>query len=241
MTKKLRENFFFILTTNIFTISLCFILYLINDGYMSDSPISNDAIHIAVPSIIICLLLFIGAIIYCYIGQKDIVINNNISGNNTIPLEFTSDKIEAMRQQYQQDLVRIDTARMNAIKKYSYEVLYPYLNDNELENLILNIKMYGLPDCNLREIFTDGTLTTLDLNHYIWNIGVRLGWSGQKKAFFLKQAFPFEYCEVDIETIRRNLRKKGKCIIEIDIPDENSFAFHNDQKKSLFTAYTESE
>ena len=51
----------------------------------------------------------------------------------------------------------------------------------------------------------------------------------------------FEYCEVDIETIRRNLRKKGKCIIEIDIPDENSFAFHNDQKKSLFTAYTESE
>ena len=115
MTKKLRENFFFILTTNIFTISLCFILYLINDGYTNDSPISNDAIHIAVPSIIICLLLFISAIIYFYIGQKDIVINNNISGNNTLPVEFASDKIEAMRQQYQQDLVRIQNKRPNLL------------------------------------------------------------------------------------------------------------------------------
>ena len=48
----------------------------------------------------------------------------------------------------------------------------------------------------------------------------------QHRATFIKLCFPKELNDVEIESIRRSLRQKGKCKIEIDIPDKDSYEFH---------------
>ena len=54
----------------------------------------------------------------------------------------------------------------------------------------------------------------------------RCGWKGEQRARFIKLSFPSELKDVEVETIRRNLRQKGTCKIEIDVPENGSFAFH---------------
>ena len=74
-------------------------------------------------------------------------------------------------------------------------------------------------------VTTDGRLTTLDLRHLAWNIGERFNWKGIKRALFIKLVFPIEMRELEVETIRRNLRQNGNCIIELDIPEKGFFEF----------------
>ena len=103
----------------------------------------------------------------------------------------------------------------------------PYMTDEYLEILCQNIKLYDIPESCIVPVKTNGTLNTLDIRHYSWNIGERLGWSGQKRATFIKLCFPTELQDVEVESMRRTLRQKGKCVIEIDVPDYNDYQFHH--------------
>ena len=85
---------------------------------------------------------------------------------------------------------------------------------------------YHSKKASLVPVCTDGTLSTLDLRHLVWNIGERCGWKGEQRARFIKLSFPSELKDVEVETIRRNLRQKGTCKIKIDVPENGSFAFH---------------
>ena len=67
----------------------------------------------------------------------------------------------------------------------------------------------------------------LDLRHLAWNIGKRLDWNGNQCATFIKICFHLEMKDLEIETIRRNLRQKGSCIIERDVPENDSYEFHS--------------
>lgn len=101
------------------------------------------------------------------------------------------------------------------------------MTDEYLEMLCQNIKLYDIPESCIVPVKTNGTLNTLDIRHYSWNIGERLGWSGQKRATFIKLCFPTELQDVEVESMRRTLRQKGKCVIEIDVPDYNDYQFHH--------------
>ena len=80
-------------------------------------------------------------------------------------------------------------------------------------------------DSKLIPVTTDGRLTTLDLRHFAWNIGERFNWKGVKRAMFVKLVFPVEMRDLEVETIRRNLRQNGNCIIDLDIPEKGLYEF----------------
>ena len=134
---------------------------------------------------------------------------------------------ETIRKQHQTEKEDMDKAMLSAIRQYIEITLSPYMKDAALTLLYNNVYLwYHSKKATLVPVCTDGTLSTLDLRHLVWNIGERCGWKGEHRARFIKQSFPSELKDVEVETIRRNLRQKGTCKIEIDVPENGSFAFH---------------
>ena len=120
----------------------------------------------------------------------------------------------------------LNKKKLAAVSQYVHVVMSPYLKETEVMQLITNITMWMESDEPvLTAITTDGRLTTLDLRHFAWNIGERFKWKGVKRASFLKLVFPVEMRELEVETIRRNLRQNGTCLIELDIPDKGCYEF----------------
>ena len=134
---------------------------------------------------------------------------------------------ETIRKQHQTEKEDMDKAMLSAIQQYIEITLSPYMKDAALTLLYNNVYLwYHSKKATLVPVCTDGTLSTLDLRHLVWNIGERCGWKGEHRARFIKLSFPSELKDVEVETIRRNLRQKGTCKIEIDVPENGSFAFH---------------
>ena len=134
---------------------------------------------------------------------------------------------ETIRRQHQTEKEDMDKAMLSAIQQYIEITLSPYMKDAALTLLYNNVYLwYHSKKATLVPVCTDGTLSTLDLRHLVWNIGERCGWKGEHRARFIKLSFPSELKDVEVETIRRNLRQKGTCKIKIDVPENGSFAFH---------------
>ena len=134
---------------------------------------------------------------------------------------------ETIRKQHQTEKEDMNKAMLSAIQQYIEITLSPYMKDAALTLLYNNVYLwYHSKKATLVPVCTDGTLSTLDLRHLVWNIGERCGWKGEHRARFIKQSFPSELKDVEVETIRRNLRQKGTCKIKIDVPENGSFAFH---------------
>ena len=134
---------------------------------------------------------------------------------------------ETIRKQHQTEKEDMDKAMLSAIQQYIEITLSPYMKDAALTLLYNNVYLwYHSKKATLVPVCTDGTLSTLDLRHLVWNIGERCGWKGEHRARFIKLSFPSELKDVEVETIRRNLRQKGTCKIKIDVPENGSFAFH---------------
>ena len=134
---------------------------------------------------------------------------------------------ETIRKQHQTEKEDMDKAMLSAIRQYIEITLSPYMKDAALTLLYNNVYLwYHSKKASLAPVCTDGTLSTLDLRHLVWNIGERCGWKGEQRARFIKLSFPSELKDVEVETIRRNLRQKGTCKIKIDVPENGSFAFH---------------
>ncbi len=188
----------------------------------------NNQITVSLPmmlSYIVCVVLV--SIIFTLHRSRairDIVINNSITPTDS---SYTvTGKADEVRKLYLDKQRDYEKSIFNAVKEYTYAALSPYMSDDNLEILIQNIRIYDIPESCVISVKTNGQLSTLDIRHYAWNIGERLGWSGQKRASFIKLCFPSELHDVEMESIRRTLRQKGKCIIEIDIPNKDDYKFH---------------
>ena len=68
-------------------------------------------------------------------------------------------------------------------------------------------------------------LTTVDLHHFVWNIGELLGgkndYSGYVRADFIKSMFLKIFMNMNLDSIRNFKFQPNKCSIVIDEPDEN--------------------
>ena len=105
-----------------------------------------------------------------------------------------------------------------------------YLDQENLHILLEDIRLYTLspfPE-QVVPVRTKVPVHPRDLKHYIWNIGIRLDYSGISKATFVKQVFAEELRNQSLETILRTLRQDGKCLIELDHPKPGSFRFSDD-------------
>ena len=139
---------------------------------------------------------------------------------------ITSLSYHEIRKRYREKTDELNEKRLNVVSDYVQLVMSPYLKESDVNMLINNINLWLESEDNiLIPVTTDGRLTTLDLRHLAWNIGERFNWKGIKRALFIKLVFPIEMRELEVETIRRNLRQNGNCIIELDIPEKGFFEF----------------
>ena len=139
----------------------------------------------------------------------------------------TNEMMQHIRDRHLQEQIILRQQVMSCIHDYLFRILPPYMKDEDIETLYKNVDLWQYSqEAPLSPTLTNGKLSTLDLRHLAWNIGERLKWPGEERAFFIKQSFPNELRDSDISSIRRNLRQQGDCIIKIDIPDKHDYKFH---------------
>jgi hypothetical protein len=183
MIKKLKENFLILLISNLVTVALVVIAPTIFGVITNQSYIFRDEhLIFSLPMMFYCFMCIVCVCTVFSIFKsqniRDIVINNSIT--SAINSNET-DKATIMRERYIAKQQSRKSAILDAVSEYTYAVFSPYMTDDNLEILNQNIKLYEVPDSCVIPVCTNGQLNTLDIRHYAWNIGERLGWSGQQQ------------------------------------------------------------
>lgn len=226
MTKKLRENFYILVTSNLCTVILVFMFFMLWQGAHSSNSIESIFSLPNTLYIILCVITLCAVFAFLWSAEHaDIVINNNIAPTQNAIQTSMDDKAQEKREQYIKKQEYLLEAKHQAIFEYTYSILSPFVSSDYIELLCQNIRLYDIPESVLSPIVTNGNLNSVDLRHYAWNIGERLGWSGQRRATFIKICFPKELANYEIETLRRTLRYDAKCQIELDFPESNDYHF----------------
>ena len=138
----------------------------------------------------------------------------------------------AMRyEQHRRQCEQEKAGLVNAIMDYVNYVMPPYMDEESLSSLCGEIRLWA-EDCTHRPaaIRLTGRLTTVDLRHFAWNIGERLGkengYDGTVRAVFIKAMFPDVFKDTEIESIKNFKLNPRACRIPIDEPEDGSYAFH---------------
>ena len=144
------------------------------------------------------------------------------------------DKNDIIRELHQQQIIKRRQQVMECVIDYVELTMAPYMNTDELHTLCDNIKNWDVSkEFDLSPTITNGQLSTLDLRHLAWNIGERFKWNGEERATFIKRIFPYEFRDLEIKSIRRNLRQQGSCTIPLDIPEKGNYKFHISSEQLL--------
>ncbi|MBR2202595.1 MAG: hypothetical protein IJ914_00155 [Prevotella sp.] len=133
---------------------------------------------------------------------------------------------------YEQEQEQRRKETIAAILDYARYTMSPYVYDSEeLENLCEEVRhwseeyTYSPIPIRLKQ-----RLTTLDLRHFVWNIGERLGtkngYNGYARADFIKAMFPDVMKDIEQDSIRNFKFQPNKGSIVIDEPDEDNYHFH---------------
>ena len=130
-------------------------------------------------------------------------------------------EIERKKAERQADIKRV-------IHEYTTFVMTEFLSKENLEILHENIEYFahGRPDLYkpIRSVL-DNPLRSIDLMHFVWNIGERLNISLIDRATFIHTIFPHELKDASIKYLAKNLRTKGICKIALDIPKTGDYHF----------------
>lgn len=217
MTTNLRDNTFIITITSLTTVTFIALIATLVMALLS----SEDASVTPMMIIDLILVLVIFFVYFCKTSGTKEAIPKAEDAPALSPLSYHDIRNERKSKEDE-----LNKKKLAAVSEYVHVVMSPYIKETEVTQLITNITMWMESDEPiLTAITTDGRLTTLDLRHFAWNIGERFKWKGVKRASFIKLVFPVEMRELEIETIRRNLRQNGTCLIELDIPDKGSYEF----------------
>ena len=217
MTTRFRDNSYLITISSLMTL-----MFVAISATLFFAFCSSDVVIFARMMILDVLLLITLFGIYHYNSKK---VSGSVMEEENIPA-ITSLSYHEIRKRYREKTDELNEKRLNVVSDYVQLVMSPYLKESDVNMLINNINLWLESEDNiLIPVTTGGRLTTLDLRHLAWNIGERFNWKGIKRALFIKLVFPIEMRELEVETIRRNLRQNGNCIIELDIPEKGFFEF----------------
>lgn len=135
-------------------------------------------------------------------------------------------------EQYQREQEAARRLTIGAILDYTRHTMSPFVaNEEELENLCTEIDAWS-NDCQHKPspIRLKEQLTTLELRHFVWNIGERLGtkngYNGYVRADFIRTMFPDVFKDMEIDSIRNFKFEPDKGRITIDESVKGSTAFH---------------
>ena len=97
-------------------------------------------------------------------------------------------EIEREKAEQQADIMRV-------MHEYTTYSMAEFLSKDDLITLHENIECFAHGQCDLYKSIRskfDNPLNTLDIRHFVWNIGIRLNISVEKCAEFIKTIFPHE-------------------------------------------------
>ena len=118
---------------------------------------------------------------------------------------------------------------MCVMHEYTTYSMAEFLSKDDLITLHENIECFAHGQCDLykpiRSKF-DNPLNTLDIRHFVWNIGIRLNIPVEKCAEFIKTIFPHELKNATLFYLSKNLRTTGICKIPLDIPLKGEYYFN---------------
>lgn len=130
-------------------------------------------------------------------------------------------EIERKKAERQADIKRV-------IHEYTTFVMTEFLSKEDLEILHENIEYFVHGQSDLYKPIrskVDNSLRSIDLMHFVWNIGERLGISLIDRATFIHTIFPHELKDASIKYLAKNLRTCGVCKIALDIPKTGDYHF----------------
>ena len=162
------------------------------------------------------------------INPENLVVKHDYMDNYEVRIA----EIERKKAERQADIKRV-------IHEYTTFVMTEFLSKENLEILHENIEYFahGRPDL-YKPIRSkvDNSLRSIDLMHFVWNIGERLGISLIDRATFIHTIFPHELKDASIKYLAKNLRTCGVCKIALDIPKTGDYHFKcmkNDSESDL--------
>lgn len=152
--------------------------------------------------------------------------------DESVTVQTQEDSYTQRCKVYEQEQEQRRKDTIAAILDYARYTMSPYVYDNEeLENLCEEVRhwseeyTYTPIPIRLKQ-----RLTTLDLRHFVWNIGERLGtkngYNGYARADFIKAMFPDVMKDIEQDSIRNFKFQPNKGSIVIDEPDEDDYHFH---------------
>ena len=103
-----------------------------------------------------------------------------------------------------------------------------FLSKEDLEIMHENIEYFAHGQSDLYKPIhskVDNSLRSIDLMHFVWNIGERLSISLIDRATFIHTIFPHELKDDSIKYLAKNLRTRGVCKIALDIPKTGNYHF----------------
>ena len=141
-------------------------------------------------------------------------------------------EIERKKAERQTDIKRV-------IHEYTTFVMTEFLSKEDLEILHENIEYFAHGQSELYKPIRsrlDNPLRSIDLMHFVWNIGERLNISLIDRATFIHSMFTHELKDASIKYLAKNLRTSGVCKIALDIPKTGDYHFKcmkNDPESNL--------
>lgn len=154
--------------------------------------------------------------------DKDINLGNLVVKHDYMDnYEVRVAEIERKKAERQADIKRV-------IHEYTTFVMTEFLSKEDLEILHENIEYFVHGQSDLYKPIrskVNNSLRSIDLMHFVWNIGERLGISLIDRATFIHTIFPHELKDASIKYLAKNLRTCGVCKIALDIPKTGDYHF----------------
>ena len=151
------------------------------------------------------------------INPENLVVKHDYMDNYEVRIA----EIERKKAERQADIKRV-------IHEYTTFVMTEFLSKEDLEILHENIEYFAHRQFDLYKPIrskVDNSLRSIDLMHFVWNIGERLGISLIDRATFIHTIFPHELKDASIKYLAKNLRTCGVCKIALDIPKTGDYHF----------------
>ena len=151
------------------------------------------------------------------INPENLVVKHDYMDNYEVRIA----EIERKKAERQADIKRV-------IHEYTTFVMTEFLSKEDLEILHENIEYFAHGQFDLYKPIrskVDNSLRSIDLMHFVWNIGERLGISLIDRATFIHTIFPHELKDASIKYLSKNLRTCGVCKIALDIPKTGDYHF----------------
>ena len=151
------------------------------------------------------------------INPENLVVKHDYMDNYEVRVA----EIEREKAERQADIKRV-------IHEYTTFVMTEFLSKEDLEILHENIEYFAHGQFDLYKPIrskVDNSLRSIDLMHFVWNIGERLGISLIDRATFIHTIFPHELKDASIKYLAKNLRTCGVCKIALDIPKAGDYHF----------------